>query len=108
MQLKGRALVVDDQGVWLELFTELLHELGLEVETATTYEQAIGLVDSRYFHLAVVDVRLKDEDAQNTQGMDVLSLHQPNRPGRRYSQDRDHGLWYTRVGQRIVQKTRRS
>jgi CheY-like chemotaxis protein len=73
MPLKGRALVVDDQVVWLELFEELLHELGLEVMTAGNYEEAVRLLDGQYFHLAIVDVRLKDDDPNNTQGMDILA-----------------------------------
>jgi CheY-like chemotaxis protein len=72
-RLRGRALVVDDQPVWLELFGELLHELGLEVATADNYHDAIELLNREYFHLAVVDVRLKDDDPNNTQGMDILS-----------------------------------
>lgn len=73
MNLRGRALVVDDQLVWLELFEELLLELGLEVVPANNYEDAINLLNSQYFHLAVVDVRLQDDDAKNTQGLEILS-----------------------------------
>ena len=73
MRIKGRALVVDDQEVWQELFEELLKELGLEVAVADNYEDAIKLLDSQYFHLAVLDVRLKDSDEKNRQGMEILS-----------------------------------
>lgn len=72
-KLRGRALVVDDQIVWLELFSELLNELGLEVDTADTRERAIQLVGNRYYHLALIDVRLKDDELGNREGMDILA-----------------------------------
>jgi CheY-like chemotaxis protein len=74
MRKKGRVLVVEDDMPWLEMFEELLRELGLEVVATNNYASAIELLDREYFHLVVADVRLVDEDKDNTEGLDILSF----------------------------------
>ena len=69
MKYKAKALVVDDEPTWLEIFTELLQELDIEVVNATNYNDAITQINQNYFHLIVSDVRLVDEDDNNTQGL---------------------------------------
>lgn len=72
-QLRGRVLVIDDNEMWLEIFQDILRRLGLEVITAQTYSEAVNLLETQYFHLAVMDVRLEGDDSeQNTQGLDIL------------------------------------
>lgn len=69
----GRVLVVDDQQIWIELFDEILCEIGLKVVTASNYDDAIRLLDTQSFDVAVIDVRLDEEDPQNIQGMEILA-----------------------------------
>lgn len=73
MKYKAKALVVDDEPTWLEIFTELLQELDIEVVNATNYNDAITQINQNYFHLIVSDVRLVDEDDNNTQGLEIIS-----------------------------------
>jgi CheY-like chemotaxis protein len=70
--LKGRVLVVDDKEMWLEIFTDLLQNLGLEVVTTTTLSEAKKLLVAQYFHLAIIDMRLQGDASKDTQGMDLL------------------------------------
>lgn len=73
MKKKARVLIIDDQPTWLDIFTELLQELNLEVVSTNNYDDAILLIDQEYFHLVISDVRLVDEDKDNKQGLDILS-----------------------------------
>jgi CheY-like chemotaxis protein len=72
MKLRGRALVVDDDPKWLTVLEDLLRELGLEVVGAGRYEEAIALLNSQYFHLAVIDVRLEGDRSEDTLGLDIV------------------------------------
>lgn len=59
-----RILVVDDDPSWQELFSESIQEAGLEPYTlrvARSYSEADALLDRQHFHLAFVDLRLREE-----------------------------------------------
>ena len=70
--LSGRVLVVEDQEFWREkFFGESLGELGLTVYAARTKEEALALLDSHQFDLAVIDINLTNITG-NTDGLAVV------------------------------------
>ncbi len=70
-EVKGNILVIDDQENWREVLSS---PLGMEyvVQEAASYEEAIKLLQRQWFHLAIIDIRLVDEDPKNVQGMELL------------------------------------
>ena len=56
-----RALVVEDQQLWRELFFgDALRELGFTVFPAATKEEALELLDAHSFDIAIVDINLTE------------------------------------------------
>jgi DNA-binding NtrC family response regulator len=53
-------LVVDDEPGNRETLRDVLVELGYRAATAATGEQALALLRERFFHAAILDVRLPD------------------------------------------------
>jgi len=58
----AKILVVDDDKNLLELARARLAEAGYNVVTASTNEQAVAVTKDASFDLAIVDLRLADED----------------------------------------------
>ncbi len=54
----GSALVTEDDPDWRALLTELLVEAGYQVEQCSSYVEALGVLRSNAFQLAVVDLSL--------------------------------------------------
>jgi ActR/RegA family two-component response regulator len=74
--LEDRILVVDDDPSWQELLRECIEtvdtgDIGLRslrgLTVASSYAEADALLDRRHFHLAFVDLRLR-EDARELEG----------------------------------------
>jgi DNA-binding NtrC family response regulator len=61
-------LVVDDETGNRDTLADILTEMGYRVETAATGRQALDKVRDRYFHAAILDIRLPD-----MLGTDVLA-----------------------------------
>jgi two-component system, NtrC family, response regulator HydG len=59
---KKTILVIDDDKSILRTFTRILQKSGYEIDTAETGKEAIEKADSRYYDLALVDIRLPDID----------------------------------------------
>lgn len=72
MKYDGRVLVVEDAHSWQEIYREVLTEKGYEVEVASDRATAIDALNRRFFHVAVVDLRLSEHDASNRDGLEVL------------------------------------
>jgi DNA-binding NarL/FixJ family response regulator len=53
-----RALVVEDDPGWQDLYRELLGEIGLAVETASSYGEALAWLEQGSFALLIVDLQL--------------------------------------------------
>lgn len=68
----GRVLVVDDHVNWLELVKTILGESGHQVMTTSSYNEAEALLRSGDFDVAILDMRLIDEEPYNVQGMALL------------------------------------
>jgi ActR/RegA family two-component response regulator len=60
--LKDRILIVDDDPSWQELLAETIEGLGpCTLRVAGSYAEADALLDRQHFHLAFVDLRLREE-----------------------------------------------
>jgi len=55
---KGRILIVDDDTIILDSLCEFLQVLEYEVEGASSFDQAVGLVDRDRFDLLITDVNM--------------------------------------------------
>jgi DNA-binding NtrC family response regulator len=53
-------LVVDDEPGCRETLRDVLAEMGYRAESAATGQQALALLRERFFHAAILDVRLPD------------------------------------------------
>jgi len=56
--MQGRILVIDDNALVRESFTELLRHRGYDVEQASDGEEALDVVRTRSIDLAIVDVMM--------------------------------------------------
>lgn len=75
--LQDRILVVDDDPSWQELLRECIESVeapasgaGRSLTIAGRYAEAAALIDRRHFHLAFVDLRLR-EDARELEGKEL-------------------------------------
>lgn len=75
------ALVVEDDRSWQGILTELLTDAGLQVETASTLEQALPLIRARAHRIAVLDLSLEGSDPHNRDGLQVLEAVRRSDPG---------------------------
>ncbi len=71
-QAHGRALVVEDDRAWQQILSELLGEVGLQVDIADSYEAAVHALRTAPHRLAVVDLSLRPLDPHNRDGLRVL------------------------------------
>jgi len=67
-----RALVVDDDNSWQQILSEILSDCGLEVDVASSVDEAAGILKSQPHRLAVVDLSLSPNDHNNVDGLRVL------------------------------------
>jgi DNA-binding NarL/FixJ family response regulator len=75
------ALVIEDDPAWQELLSELLRDLGLNVEVAGELESAVALIRARPHRLAVVDLSLGGSDHRNQDGLRMLEALRRHDPG---------------------------
>ncbi len=72
MSKKRHILVVEDEEYWREdVFREELERSGYQVETSSSYSEAIAALDRRVFDLLVIDVNLTGQNG-NQDGIRVL------------------------------------
>ena len=67
-----RALVVEDDHSWQQIISEILTDCGLEVDIATSLDQATLALKSQPHRVAVVDLSLSPNDHNNIDGLRVL------------------------------------
>ena len=65
-------LVVDDQENWRRALKSLLEGEGFQVTEASHVQEAKDLLMKTQFHLVVVDIRLKDKETYNVEGLELL------------------------------------
>ena len=76
---KKRILIVDDMPHWRRLLSTLLAEY--ELETIDSYANAVLVIKNSKFDVAILDIRLDDENSFNVDGVDLLKklrIQQPN------------------------------
>jgi len=70
---KCSVLVIDDQENWRELLVDLLDDQ-FDVKSAKDYEGALEVIQNQNppFHVVVTDMRLKDEEVGNEDGLRLI------------------------------------
>lgn len=66
------ALAADNHREAREVMADRLEALGFEVVRARDPDEADALLRSRYFHLALIDLRLRDDTDSDNSGMQVV------------------------------------
>lgn len=69
---QGRILVVDDLPDWRATLSGILLDEGYEVCAAGDRQEALRLLETERFHLAVLDVRLDEADEDNREGLELM------------------------------------
>ncbi|MGD9235305.1 MAG: response regulator [Desulfobacterales bacterium] len=79
--MRGKVLIVDDYADWRGLLSGLLEREGHWVRAAGTKEKALAYIDeNKDLDLAVLDIRLADEDESNEDGIHLLAEIRQRRP----------------------------
>ncbi|MCB9078495.1 MAG: response regulator [Anaerolineaceae bacterium] len=68
----GRILVVEDRPRWQEALSENLQRAGYTVDTVSSSAQAREYLQTKFYHLIILDIRLDETDQTNTEGMSLL------------------------------------
>ena len=68
------ALIVEDTPDFQDIYSRAVRRLEGEVVVASSYEEAIHAIQRRSFAVAIVDVRLSEEDETNVDGLRVLEF----------------------------------
>lgn len=72
MEVRPRVLIVEDVDYQMDIFEELVTQLGYEAVKATNLQQALERLERYSIDVALVDLRLDDNDPNNWDGMKVL------------------------------------
>jgi len=67
-----RALVVEDDHSWQQIISEILTDCGLEVDIATSLDEATLALKAQPHRVAVIDLSLSPNDHNNIDGLRVL------------------------------------
>lgn len=73
MARQGRALVVDNLETWREELVEILQRNGFHAESASTVSEALERLNESSYHILVADIRMKETDESNIDGIHLLS-----------------------------------
>jgi len=76
-----RALIVEDNGSWQQILSEILTEAGLTVDIATDVETAVVKLRATSHRLAIIDLSLGGGDYHNQDGLLVLDAVRRHDPG---------------------------
>jgi DNA-binding NarL/FixJ family response regulator len=68
---KMRVLVVEDDSSWQQILGEILTDAGLEVDFASSYNQAVEVMRQKSHRLAILDLSLGGSDHHNQDGLRV-------------------------------------
>ncbi len=67
-----RILVVEDNPGWQEIFNEIIQDAGYAPHLVASYQEALAALAEPDFALAVIDVSLSEQLAENREGVAVL------------------------------------
>ena len=76
-----RTLVVEDDGSWQQILSEILTDAGLTVDLANNLEEALRIIKSEPHRLAIVDLSLAGGDHYNFDGLRILEAIRRLDPG---------------------------
>jgi DNA-binding NarL/FixJ family response regulator len=76
-----RTLVVEDDGSWQQILSEILTDAGLTVDLANNLEEALRIIKSEPHRLAIVDLSLTGGDHHNYDGLRILEAIRRLDPG---------------------------
>jgi CheY-like chemotaxis protein len=80
MRLTGRILIVDDDQDFLAVYRELFRDEGYDVDTATTRDQALELLDSDDWDVVLLDQKLLGPGSPD-HGIDLAHAVRERAPG---------------------------
>jgi len=66
------ALIVEDDRSWQEILTEILVDLGFQVDVCDDFQSAVSKLHSTTYRLGIIDLSLVGEDHKNQDGLKVL------------------------------------
>jgi CheY-like chemotaxis protein len=69
---KVRVLTMDDDPLWRNLVQRALDPSIYIVESVSSTENALAKLEENFYHLLILDIRLKDDDESNIEGMTFL------------------------------------
>jgi CheY-like chemotaxis protein len=72
MKEKGKVLIVEDEATWRKLYQKVLEKEGYRVWIAGSLPAALDLLARHFFHVAIVDIRLVDNQPGNQDGIEVV------------------------------------
>lgn len=81
MEQKFRALIVEDDSSWQQILTEILADMGLEVDVASNRDDAARLIRLQAHRIAVLDLSLGTIDHRNQDGLSVAEQVRRDDPG---------------------------
>jgi CheY-like chemotaxis protein len=73
MARQGRILIVDNLETWRVELVEILRRNGFHAESASTVTEALEQLNESIYHVLVADIRLKETDESNIDGIHLLS-----------------------------------
>lgn len=76
-----RALIVEDDSSWQQILSEILLDLGMEVDLANNYEEAVEKARGNSHRLAILDLSLGGTDHHNQDGLRVAETVRRLDPG---------------------------
>lgn len=76
MESKPSILIVDDDLSWQMIYQEIFEDEGYLVQVAGSREEADKVLAERVFDVAIIDLRLVDEDPRNMEGLETVKLIQ--------------------------------
>jgi RNA polymerase sigma factor (sigma-70 family) len=77
----GRALVVEDDPSWQQILSEILADMGLEVDLADSYNGAVSHLHKSAHRVAILDLSLGGTDHHNQDGLTVAEAVRRLDPG---------------------------
>ena len=69
----ARILILDDDEQWVKTFRTVLDGKVASIDSVHSLAEAIDLLDKRYFNVAIVDLRLNNDDSSDDSGMEFLA-----------------------------------
>lgn len=72
-------LIIDDQPLYLKSL-EVTLKKSFNVQTATNYSDAIKLLNENMVDITLIDIRLDENDENNSDGLRILEWTKQNKP----------------------------